>query len=280
MSNQLKNQIKRKVRSLGAPLVGFTNVERYREYYPDSPTVFHPDRIWPEAKSVIVFAVPMPLPMLETTPSINYQELYTTSNIMLDRIAYDLVLFLTGKGYPAIWAPRDGYADLKYLIDNAMSSFSHVFAGYLAGLGTIGWNHMLLTREYGPRIRLVSVLTTAELPPDQVMQKDLCLHCDFCREFCPAKALKGDGKAPFAQMDMNRCTVRHQELKEAGNWPCGICGKVCPVGLDRKFYNRTNLNLYREEARSYASSNPIIQSYEHVRSYGSQAKKGIKDYEK
>ena len=41
----LKTLIKRKAKSLGATLVGFTNVARYREYYPDSPTVFHPDRI-------------------------------------------------------------------------------------------------------------------------------------------------------------------------------------------------------------------------------------------
>ena len=186
----LKTLIKRKAKSLGATLVGFTNVARYREYYPDSPTVFHPDRIWPEAKSVIVMAVPMPLPIVESTPSINYQELYTTSNIMLDRIAYDLVLWLTAKGYPAIWAPRDCYSDLKYLINNAMSSFSHVIAGYLAGLGTIGWNHTLLTKEYGPRHRLVSVLTSAEIEPDEVMREELCLHCDVCRKLSRASVVR------------------------------------------------------------------------------------------
>ncbi len=167
----LKEEIRAKAKELGATLVGFSNVARYREYYPDSPTVFHPDRIWPEAKSVVVMAVPMPLPIVESTPSINYQELYTTSNIMLDRIAYDLVLRLMEKGHPAIWAPRDCYSDLKYLVNNAMSSFSHVIAGYLAGLGTIGWNHTLLTKEYGPRHRLVSVLTSAEIEPDEVMKK-------------------------------------------------------------------------------------------------------------
>ena len=57
----LKEEIRAKGKELGATLVGFTNVARYREYYPDSPTVFHPDRIWPEAKSVVVMAVPMPL---------------------------------------------------------------------------------------------------------------------------------------------------------------------------------------------------------------------------
>ncbi len=275
--NNLKAQLKRKARALGAALVGFTDVERYREYFPDSPTIFHPDRIWPEAKSVIVLAVPMPLPMLETTPSINYQELYTTSNIMLDRIAYDLVLYLDARGYPAIWAPRDGYAELKYLVDRAMSSFSHVIAGYLAGLGTIGWNHMLLTEEYGPRVRLVSVLTAAELEPDLVLKKDLCLHCDWCRKACPVGALTGDRKAPFAKMDMNSCTVRHQELKEQGNWPCGICTKVCPVGRDRQRYNRTNLGWYREELEGNPENNVHIRAWNHVRAFGSKLRKGEPD---
>ena len=273
---KLKSQIKRKARSLGAVLVGFTNASRYEEYYPDSPTVYHPSRIWPEAKSVIVLAVPMPLPILETTPSINYQELYTTSNIMLDRMAYELALFLDQKGYPAIWAPRDGYSDLKFLLDNAMSSFSHVIAGYLAGLGTIGWNHCLLTREYGPRVRLVSVLTTAELPPDEVQKKDLCLHCNMCHDFCPVNALTGDRKAPVAQMDMNQCTIRHQDLKEQGNWPCGICTKVCPVGLDRMRYQRENLSLYKQEQAGNPKHNEIINAWNHVRSFGSKSNK-IKD---
>ena len=212
--------------------------------------------------------------MLETTPSINYQELYNTSNIMLDRIAYDLVLYLDGKGYPAIWAPRDAYADLKYLIDHAMSSFSHVIAGYLAGLGTIGWNHTLLTEEYGPRVRLVSVLTAAELPPDEVMTRDLCRHCDLCRNCCPVGALTGDRKAPCAVMDMNACTVRHQELKASGNWPCGICTKVCPVGRDRIRYRRTDLNLYRQELQGNPEDHPAIRAWDHVRAFGSNITKG------
>ena len=266
----LKTLIKRKAKSLGATLVGFTNVARYREYYPDSPTVFHPDRIWPEAKSVIAMAVPMPLPIVESTPSINYQELYTTSNIMLDRIAYDLVLWLTAKGYPAIWAPRDCYSDLKYLINNAMSSFSHVIAGYLAGLGTIGWNHTLLTKEYGPRHRLVSILTSAEIEPDEVMREELCLHCDVCRKLCPVQALSGDRKDKFARMDMNACTVRHQELKDAGNWPCGICTKVCPVGEDRKFYNRTGVKRYFEEQQGNPGKLPEIEAWNHMRAFGSR----------
>ncbi len=276
---QLKAQIKRKAHALGIPLVGFTNVARYREFFPDAPAVFHPDRVWPEADSVIVLGVPMPLPMVETTPSIYYQELYTTSNIMLDRIAYDLVLFLERKGHPAIWSPRDAYSDLKYLIDNAMSSFSHTIAGYLAGLGTLGWNHTLLTEEYGPRVRLVSILTTAQLPPDEVMTGDLCLHCDLCRRHCPVNALAGDRKAPFAEMDMNLCTIRHQELKEQGNWPCGICTKVCPVGKDRKRYHRTDLSLYREEAQGNPNHRKEIEAWNHVRAFGSNTPKENPNYE-
>ncbi|MDR0882758.1 MAG: 4Fe-4S dicluster domain-containing protein [Candidatus Adiutrix sp.] len=266
-SDLQKSDIKRKAKSLGATLVGFTNVQRYREYYPEAPAIFHPDRIWPEARSVIVMAVPLNLPIVESTPSINYQELYNTSNIMLDNLAYRLSLYLMDKGQAAIWAPRDGYGSLDYLIDRASSSFSQVIAGYLAGLGTIGWSHNLLTPQYGSRHRLVSVLTSAKIAPDKVLSQSLCLHCDLCRRLCPVGALKGDRRADFADMDMNKCTRRHQELKAAGCWPCGLCTKVCPVGADRRLFNRTDAKLYLKESKGQSS--PEIEAWNQMRAYGS-----------
>ncbi|MDR1546938.1 MAG: 4Fe-4S dicluster domain-containing protein [Deltaproteobacteria bacterium] len=265
---ELKSVIRKKARSLGAILVGFANLARYRRYYPQAEKIYHPDAVWPEAKSVIVLGLPLPLPIVETTPSINYQELYNSSNVWLDQAAYRLSLEITALGHPSVSLPRDGYADLKHLIKRASSSFSHVVAGRLAGLGTIGWNHNLLTPQHGSRVRLNSVLTTAELTADPLIKKDLCLHCRACQDLCPAGALGGDPAEPFAELDHDKCTRRHQFLKKAGCWPCGSCTKVCPVGADREAYRRLGVQrYYREQA---GQSDETIAAWNHVRRFGSE----------
>mgnify|MGYP002860631133 FL=1 len=78
------------------------------------------------------------------------------------------------------------------------AAFSHVIAGLYAGLGTIGMNHTLLTPEYGPRVRLVSVITDAELPADKMQKQELCIHCRACARRCPMQAFapqEGDRKS-------------------------------------------------------------------------------------
>lgn len=71
----------------------------------------------------------------------------------------------------------------------------HVFrrhAPYLAGLGSFGVNNVLLTPEFGPRVRFASVFTTAEFPPDPVIDADLCTRCIAV---CPV----GQDRDPFAR---------------------------------------------------------------------------------
>lgn len=77
-------------------------------------------------------------------------------------------------------------------------------AAVLAGLGTLGLNTMLLTREYGPRVYLGGVMTDAELQPDAPLQEELCLGleaCGRCAAVCPEEAIPLEARpgAPLAQ---------------------------------------------------------------------------------
>ena len=99
--------------------------------------------------------------MIETTPSVVYSECYNTTNRLLDDTAYRLANKLNQWGFRAHWFPRDCYGDISVLVKKPEAAFSHVFAGKYAGLGTLGLNHTLITPEYGPRVRLVSVITDA-----------------------------------------------------------------------------------------------------------------------
>jgi epoxyqueuosine reductase QueG len=48
---------------------------------------------------------------------------------------------------------------------------------------------MLLTPEFGPRVRFGSIFTAAELPSDPLLDLDLCTRCMRCVRMCPAAAL-------------------------------------------------------------------------------------------
>ncbi|MGE0014601.1 MAG: hypothetical protein AB7S83_00165 [Candidatus Methanomethylophilaceae archaeon] len=52
-------------------------------------------------------------------------------------------------------------------------------------------NGSVLTEEYGPGIRPVTVLTDAVLPQGRVTEKQVCSRCRLCVRSCPARALSG-----------------------------------------------------------------------------------------
>ncbi len=173
---------------------------------------------------------------IETTPSVVYSELYNTTNRYLDEASYLLANYLNQKGYRAHFFPRDCYGDISVLVKKPEAAFSHVIAGKYAGLGTIGMNHTLLTKEFGPRIRLVSIITDAVIPPDEMMTEELCLRCKMCVRNCPTKAFTPDEDQIVAKMDKFKCAAYHQKLKGEFRYPCGVCVAVCPVGADKKVY--------------------------------------------
>ncbi|WP_233083750.1 4Fe-4S binding protein [Methanococcoides orientis] len=262
---QLKEVLLEKCREMEIPLVGVANVERWEKplFHPWIPEEFHPQSIYPEARSAIVIGLPVTLPVLETSPSIYYRELYKTVNSLLDQYTYRLSNFLTEKGYSSIFVPRDGYGSIKVLLDNPVAFFSHRHAAVLAGLGNFGVNNTILTPEYGPRIRFGTIFTTAELEPDNIMEKQLCNHCMRCVRMCPSNAL-AEKNYPEGITDKKACASFSDELNKREISPCGICIKVCPIGEDRKTYGRENASMYKkkDEFKKYHNA------WEHVRSYG------------
>ena len=201
--------------------------------------------------------------MLETSPSIYYRELYSTVNSLLDQYTYRLASFLTAFGHPSMFIPRDGYGGIKVLLENPVAAFSHRHAALLAGLGNFGVSNMVLTPEYGPRVRFGSVITTADLPPDPMREEQLCTRCMKCVTMCPANAIGKDGY-PDGLTDKKACASHSAKLNERYISPCGICIKVCPVGDDRKLYHREDISIYSDEDRFKEHH----RAWNHVRAHG------------
>lgn len=144
-----------------------------------------PRDIMPEARSVIVVGIPVQRTVLETAPSIYYNHLYGVVNDMLDHVTERISMELGVLGCKAVYVPRDGYHGLAGLRVRQDSFFSHRHAAYLAGMGTFGWNNMLLTERYGPRIRFSSVITDAPLPHGSPSDRELCIGCGRCSREAP-----------------------------------------------------------------------------------------------
>lgn len=78
-------------------------------------------------------------------------------------------------------------------------------SGVLAGLGSIGKNNLLVTPEYGPRIRVWTLLFDAELKPTGPVIYDPCDGCDEpCRKACPRNAF---GQAAHSPINMGMVTL-------------------------------------------------------------------------
>lgn len=259
--------------------MGFAPAERWDEAG-EVPPGFRPRDLWPPVHTVIVIGMEMPLPMVETTPSILHKELYDTSNRELDQLAYDLTRFLNRLGQASFFFPRDGYGSLRALRENNLAAFSHVMAAKYAGLGTIGASHNLLTPEFGPRIRLVSVFTEAFLPSSPLPQKELCIRCAACAKCCPKGAIRMRKDRVIGDYDKTACLEMTEELTARRCYPCGICTKVCPIGKDRALYKQTKaMKKYLDESEALAKNpdDPEYRDWTHLRRYGVAGIRNPKD---
>lgn len=121
-------------------------------------------------------------------------------------------------------------------------------------MGTVGDSHNLITKEYGPRVRIVSVITDAPIEPDPKCEKEICIHCRKCLDMCPVGCFSENGPDPYI-MDKDKCTQYHIDLVKQHHWPCGYCATFCPVGEDMKQYRGVTAvtEKGKEHCRYYGS---------------------------
>lgn len=140
-------------------------------------------------------------------------------NGRLTKAVYDLATIFRKEGYKSLPLPAAGIpTDQRFL--TALVSYKH--AAQIAGLGTIGRHSLLITAEYGPRVRLACLATEAPLRASPSIEKEYCISCDACIRECPAQALQEPGQGEAYSMNKFACrTYRQSGLN------CSICLKVC-----------------------------------------------------
>ena len=187
---ELTQAVKEKALSLGAHLVGVAPMERMENAPPD----LHPKRLLPEAKSLISMAFrinrgvqqlhlrgPSPMPFSRFAG--------LEPKVRLDEMALDLANFLEDLDYLSLPVPANQY----YYPEKGIGEISHRHAAMAAGLGRLGRGGFLVTPRYGGAVQLITILTTAPLLPDPMLEEDLCRGCPQpCVSICPVQALRKD----------------------------------------------------------------------------------------
>ncbi|MFX1319290.1 MAG: hypothetical protein ACFE9D_01370 [Promethearchaeota archaeon] len=226
MSTSLVTEIRDNVLKWGADLVGFASIDRFDRYPPEN----RPTSTLPSTKTVIVIALQMVDPLLDLwlhAPPTSGTGRSTTGRAFEDEIlravSYRLTLDMFKRNIEAKVLPY-GPSD-----DEEPSGFIYLKeAGVLAGLGVIGKNNLLVTPDFGPRIRLRAVAISEIIPPSPIITDNpWCAECDQCIKACPVNALEG------GRYDRERClscSLHRRPLSPAAQLWCTRCSCVCPVG--------------------------------------------------
>jgi epoxyqueuosine reductase len=156
---------------------------------------------------------------------------YDVVNRRLDDAASRVASLIQSKGYRALPVS----ASERISDEKICALFSHKLGARLAGLGWIGKSCLLVTKENGPRVRFISVLTDAPLEPTGKPLEQQCGDCTECVKACPAQAFTGRNfkadEPREARYDAGKCERYFGSLVEEGKLSvCGMCLYSCPHG--------------------------------------------------
>ena len=216
-----------KAKSLGIDLIGFAPIDEnliFEEDYTGSIDVLYENGIilGMEMDYEAIDSAPEPPAGLE---SLNiYAELGIATNL--------LAKFIQSKGVRAIACHPLGGP----ILYPAMA--------VKAGLGKIGLQGLLITKEFGPRQRLSLISVNASpLPEKKEVKLDVegfCAKCKRCIRQCPVNAIYDEPiikeNGIVSRIDGDKCIEYFYETTG-----CSVCIKECPfhkMGYKAAYYSR------------------------------------------
>jgi len=211
--------------NIGAKLVGITELnplwvysnrgEIFRENWEDWGK-----EIDVPHKFAVVFATEMAFELVGTAPH-TPTTIASMSNYAEDAfIATQLAAYIANMGYSATANHLRHYDTL--LVPLAVD----------AGLGEIGRLGYLLTKDYGPRVRLSAATTDLPLVADRPVDigvEDFCRMCKKCANCCPSNSIPLDEPTEFngtLRWKLNAETCFDYWGKVGTD--CNVCMRVCP----------------------------------------------------
>lgn len=246
-------EIKSLARMFGADLVGITEIDQRWHYSARVDTRGFspvPNDLPPGLTHVIVMGHAMDEDLVATYPSALAGAATGMEYSHEASIVIQLAAYIRNLGYEAVPSMNDTALVIPYAVK--------------AGLGEYGRNQMVLTREFGPRVRFSKIFTSLPLavdPPKPFGIRAYCDICTKCAEACPPKAL------PFGPPQEDSTSV--STIKGVRKWSadcekcfgywaklksdCAICMRVCPFNQPKstiygRLFNRLATSRFRKLA--------------------------------
>jgi len=188
---------------------------------------------FPCALSWVVPMDPSIMASIQQGPNQPYADEYARVNSLINDLSAALATEIATRGFRSRALAASERSDPVGI----KGDFPHKTAATRAGIGWIGRHCQLITRPFGPWVRLATVFTDLEIPCGPPLTGNHCGNCARCVEACPAQALHGKAWYPGLPreeiLDVQACDAwkkLHYYQYQRGH-ACGICAAVCPHGL-------------------------------------------------
>lgn len=230
--DKMSAEIKRIAKFFGADLCGITDMDERWVYSARVDTrdmSDAPHDLPAGLSSVIVLGHEMEEELVSTYPSALAGAATGREYSHEASIVMQLAAYIRNLGYEAVPSMNDTALVIPYAIK--------------AGLGEYARNQMVITPEFGPRLRFSKIFTNLPLTHDIPRPKGVqafCNICTRCADACPVKALPyGPPSTKTANIsaikgvrkwtsDAEKCFSFWAKLAS----DCAICMRVCPFNRD------------------------------------------------
>jgi epoxyqueuosine reductase len=257
-------EIKRLAKLFGADLCGITEIDPRWHYSAqvDTRDFSSTDNSLPDGLThVIVLGHAMDFDLVETYPSALAGASTGREYSHEAAICQQLAAYIRNLGHDAVASMNDTALVIPYAV--------------IAGLGEYGCNQMVLTPEFGPRLRFSKILTSLPMEFDQPKPlglKQYCMSCTKCATACPPKALPFGGPEEGSDSPSTLNGVKKWSAnceKCFGYWAklktdCAICMRVCPFNRQynswaERLWRRIAVSRYRKLAQIWEGRRPKRQ---------------------
>jgi reductive dehalogenase len=248
----MSEEIKRVSRLFGADDVGITAYDprwHFTDNFSIKTLTQKPYKFPDDLPNVIVIVTAMHYEAVKCYPS-------ATAGIAVGHgyskdceLVQSIATYILNLGYRAIASVNDSSQAIPYAIQ--------------AGLGEYGRNGLLITKDFGPRVRIGRIHTDMPLVHDKPRRFGVREFCDTtcrrCADSCPPKAISHEApteKVPTQsqmkgirkwQVDPERCF----KFWANQGTECGICMRVCPYNKDiSRWWRRLYYRIWQRLAAS------------------------------